>query len=90
MSLRNDIINIRVPEYVESSENEHSRIAWKLGHKAARHEAAELAMTYDNLMEVIERDLEVVLNYTAVSREAADVLRMTLQAIQKVESGEYK
>jgi hypothetical protein len=50
MSLHNDIMNLRTVAYIETLVDP-VRVAYKDGHKTARHSAAELALKYERALE---------------------------------------
>lgn len=95
MSLFGDIMNIQINNDSKSIAREALtdsggvHIAYKIGHRDARHDAAELAMTYDNLVDVLERNLEDTLSCVDSLSIRMDLEQM-LEVIQKVKSGEYK
>ena len=88
MSLHNDIMSIQMIESIESLPLA-SRINYKSGHRTALEEAAHLALTYENLVDTLERGLEETLSYIDDHTIATD-LQELIDAIQKVKSGEYK
>lgn len=88
MSLFGDIMNIQTGAHVEDFPQE-CRLSFNNGHKAARHEAAELALTYENLVDTLERELECMQTYVD-SVIILDHVDEMLGAIRKVKSGEYK
>lgn len=53
MTLHRDIMNIPVPR-VDYSEFGNKIIAYKSGHRDARHSAAEMCVEYEQLLEAIE------------------------------------
>lgn len=50
MSLHNEIMNIPTKH-----DNRDGAIAYKTGHRDARHAAAELALKYENYIEALEK-----------------------------------
>lgn len=88
MSLHNDIMNIQTAPEVENLPV-NVRLVYKDGHKDARHEAADLALTYENLVDTLERSLEETLSYVGDHTIQTDLEQM-LETIQKVKTGEYK
>ena len=88
MSLHNDIMNIQMIRSIESLPLA-SRINYKSGYRTALEEAADLALTYDNLVGTLERSLEETLAYVGDHTIQTDLEQM-LETIQKVKSGEYK
>lgn len=54
MNLHNEIMNINISNGFDYSEFESKVIAYKCGHRDARHSAAELALKYDALIDDLE------------------------------------
>lgn len=89
MSLHNDILSITTDKHVENFPV-IARDSFKNGHTVAKHEAAELALTYENLLDLIEGDLEDIFNHHWLSDATKECLDDILETIQKVRTGEYK
>lgn len=51
MNLHNQIMNIPVPNDFDYSDFNNKVIAYKSGHRDARHVAAELSLKYDGLIQ---------------------------------------
>lgn len=56
MSLHNEIMNLPVPNDFDYSDFNNKVIAYKSGHRDARHCAAELALKYDALIDDLEHN----------------------------------
>ena len=57
MSLHNDVMNLPCV-LPEAATNHAVKLAFKMGHKQARHAAAELALSYDKRIEELETALK--------------------------------
>lgn len=57
MSLHNEIMNIPVRKDVDYSTFESKVIAYKTGHRDARHQAAEISVAYEQRIEELEKAL---------------------------------
>jgi hypothetical protein len=53
MSLHDKIMNLPARP-IAADEYDHKLMAYKCGHRDARHDAAELSLKYDHLIEMIE------------------------------------
>lgn len=51
MTLHNEIMNLNIKSGFDYSEFESKVIAYKYGHRDARHQAAELSLKYESLIE---------------------------------------
>ena len=102
MSLHNDIMNIQVPAEIKD-QKAGDRIVYKNGHRDARHEAAELALTYENLVQEAYDALKQVNKivseaategFNCHAGDWAERLFYSQQAtsnfLRKIEKGEYK
>jgi hypothetical protein len=83
MELHGDIMNLRVPAYVESLPDIERKVAFKTGHKVARHDAAELALKYEVALE------EAILYLTELADTCDDdtirfAANLRLVGIQKI------
>lgn len=54
MDLHGEIINIPVNNHQYDSMRDRERLAYKIGHRDARHAAAELAIAYEKRIEELE------------------------------------
>ncbi|WCO82167.1 hypothetical protein vBPpSSYP_185 [Pseudomonas phage vB_PpS_SYP] len=52
-NLHSEIMNIPARS-IAADEYDHKLMAYKCGHRDARHDAAELSLKYDQLIEMIE------------------------------------
>jgi len=51
MSLQNEIINIQINDPLFDSRTDREKISYKVGHRDARHAAAEIALKYERALE---------------------------------------
>lgn len=64
MNLHNKILNIPCPYAVkiaEEHDNPDLAVYYRMGHKDARHEAADLALEYELRLEKLKEELDVVI-----------------------------
>lgn len=62
MSLHNEIMNIPVRKDVDYSTFESKIIAYKTGHRDARHQAAEISIVYEQRIESLQAALQQVVD----------------------------
>lgn len=82
MSLHDKIMNIQI------SGNRSG--LYKRGHHDACQAAADLALSYENMLDLVENDLEDTMKHCDMSEGSFKNLNDILDVIRKVRSGEYK
>jgi hypothetical protein len=71
MSLHDDIMNIKTHGHIETLPDP-VRIAYKNGHKVARHDAAELSAKYESALNEACSALMTLYRYDDVAKRAMD------------------
>lgn len=84
MNLHNDIMNIPANSEVENYPSE-LRLAYKVGHRDARHAAAELSLKYERALEMALFSLKDIAEYGRVtSDDASESCKEYLKKIQEI------
>lgn len=77
MNLHNKILNIPCPyalQLAEEHEDPDLAVYYRMGHKDARHEAAELAIEYEYRIKKLQEELEI-----AIAQDIGPAIRLAIQ-----------
>lgn len=78
------IMNLRPEGVWATGMNDHGRTAYKLGHRDARHAAAELALAYDGLLDAL-RAVSFSLSATRDDEGEPSFMKQVRAAIARAE-----
>lgn len=91
MNLHNETMNIQIPDEVrdhcthkDSPNGLQSAFAYKLGHRDARHTAAELSLKADARIEELESIIQGTIDCLSVSGDAEGLADFVIENLSRV------